>query len=235
MNKTSEVKGVTWCKEKSKWVVRAYLFKKPISLGVFDNEEDAINKRIEFKSKHKLRNEEELNLIKYYINELYNVDIAVESRSEPLPILRALYCKIAFNVVTNVTYKEVGDVVNRDHSTMYFVRKKLVPEVENNISYLNDYINYPKVCDTNTFNEIKNVEKLKEENRAYFYKNTELIKELKKYTESSKLTKNELKFRELPKKEQKTYNEWAELKIRMMPSNQKRKEESKYEKIKCHA
>jgi hypothetical protein len=49
---TSGVKGVTWCKNKRKWVARIYAEKMCINLGRFADVKDAISAVIAARSKH---------------------------------------------------------------------------------------------------------------------------------------------------------------------------------------
>ena len=232
MNKQSKMKGVSWFPRDEKWTAKVYNLGKTVFLGYFKEEQDAINKVIDYNGGYRLRNKNELILIKDYINKMYGEEIESPSRKGYLPSLRALYCKIAFNVVKDVTYQEVADVVNRDHSTMMFARTKLIPEIENDIDYMEVYLNYPKVSDINLYNEISLFCKLKKDYEDLFYKNIELQKQISKYKSTTKLTTNELKYRKLSKEQQKDYNFRVEPILRMM-NLKERKESDKFEEIYC--
>ena len=157
--------------------------------------------------------------------------MGLDSRVKPLPYLKALFSKIAFNVIDEVTLQEIGDILNVDHSSVSFYKKTLIPEISKMYKYVEIYLNYEFVDDFKSSNKMIGYNNLVierdillKENLNIKHKTTE---DLKKFTQI------ELEYRGLPIEEQETYNEWAELKIRMMPSNQHRKEVTKYEQINC--
>ena len=64
----------------------------------------------------------ELNDIYNFINNYFRIDIADKNRSNHYVDLRTLYYKIATDT-THATTKDIGAVVNRDHSTVVHARK----------------------------------------------------------------------------------------------------------------
>lgn len=129
---------------------------------------------------------QELNEIYDFINDYFRVDIADKNRSNHYVDLRTLFYKIATDK-TYATTKEIGAVVNRDHSTVVHSRK-----------YYFDYI--------------MSRDEIKEAYRSYFGLAIEASEAvIPVENEEVKLTENEMAYRRLSLEDKIKYDERASL------------------------
>ena len=223
-----KIKGVTYSNRDKKWQSKIMVDGKDYFIGYSRSQYHANCKLQRFK------NTFELKLILKYVNDLSGIDIATKDRHKPLPFFRALFTRIAFNVINDVSLQEIANVLKNDHSTVHFYKKELIPEISNIHDYNVMYLNYPLVDDNKVFIEINKVEKLKTQIQILLNINKQQCEKLNEFEDSEVLTANEIKYRKLSKEKQKEYD-FKVQPILIMLNIKDRKEESKYEKIKCHA
>jgi hypothetical protein len=222
----SKYKGVYYHPSSMKWTARKGLNGKRKFLGRFKTEYQAI---LRVKKFNRIS---ELELIYKYVNDISGIDIGTDCREKPMPYLKALFAKIAFNVVDEVTLQEIAGVINVDHSSISFYKKTLIPEISKKYDYIEMYLNYPLVADSKTSSKITNYDNLIIEKNILLKENLELKNKILYFTDEKLLTPNEIKYRELSPSQQKDYNLRVEPILRMMQTKE-RKESAKYEKILC--
>ena len=175
----------------------------------------------------------ELKLIVDYVEDVSKEDIKAKNRKPNIVFLRVVYALLALKY-TNETLKSIGNHINRDHATIMHYRDKLSEEVLSNEFYLDMFNSYSMGKIPNLLTTSKHKFKrilvlcgnLRTENRK-------LKKKIEDNIIPNDYTDNELKYRLLSPGEQKIYNERVQPILKMMPSNQKRKEV--FEVITCQS
>tara|TARA_R110000744_G_scaffold143565_2_gene255508 strand:- start:2034 stop:2429 length:396 start_codon:yes stop_codon:yes gene_type:complete len=71
----------------------------------------------------------ELREIKRIVEETTNIDLLEKKQKRDNVYARALYCKIA-KEKTDSTLKEIGELINKDHSTVLYAITKIFEEIE---------------------------------------------------------------------------------------------------------
>ena len=170
---------------------------------------------------------EELSKIHKYVNASLKIEIKQTTRKRDIVDGRFLFFAIARDS-TDMSLERIGMYLNRDHSTVIhgvnMFNDVLILEKKFKTLY-NVYINENYVEPDAGLETI--ISNLKEKVSNLEVKNINLelkLKEKVPFLED---------FYKLPYKERETVKERLDLIIRLMPSNQTRKEETKYELIKC--
>ena len=73
----------------------------------------------------------ELNVIKKYVDDCAGYDISTKSRTTEQVSYRTLYFKIATDT-TNFSLSKIGKMVNRDHATVLHAKSNLFDELMRN-------------------------------------------------------------------------------------------------------
>ncbi len=177
----------------------------------------------------------ELKLIADYIEEIIGEDIKTTCRKRHLVFARVVYSLLALKF-TRDSLDKIGKYIGGDHARIIHYRDKLSEEVLNNSYYLDIYNSYtvgviPKdfITPSTKFKRILILcDNLRNEN-------IKLKKQIKEPISiiANDYTDNELQYRLLSLGEQKIYNQRVQPILKMMPSNQKRKEV--FEVITCQS
>jgi len=157
---------------------------------------------------------EELQDILTYVNGVLGIKIQSENRTQEYVDGRTMYIRIA-NKTTKASRAEVGRHINRDHSTVTFGTRKLVPELIGKPKYDEMYNTYINI---KLDNDVKHVDSVLTDGFANSL--TEIIRlkalvksilEEKAEKEDTFLTENEKAYRMLTDSEQNVYNERASI------------------------
>ena len=184
---------------------------------------------------------EDLKLIKKYVEDAYNTKIDTRSRKAEIVKYRALYFKLACDTTFH-TFRSIGEVVNRDHSSVLHSKKHLFDYVMKDKNIYNMYQIYKvdilgkqvvdNYRDIQQYDDLKNKynelvlykEALKTELKS---KKTELKSRKKPVYITEPLTDIEKEYRKLSKDEAKFYDEKADLVLKSF--KWKRKDEQRKE------
>lgn len=92
----------------------------------------------------------QLNIIKQTIEELYGLNLEEKCRKEKYIEARAFFVKIAKDTLKNVTYQQIGNIINKNHATVIHSKKT----IENLLTY-DDNVqkNYQDLLDLLTVDE----------------------------------------------------------------------------------
>jgi len=176
---------------------------------------------------------EDLKLIKKYVENACNTKIDTRSRKAEIVKYRALYFKLACDTTFH-TLRSIGEIVDRDHSSVLHSKKYLFDYAMSDRKLYNLYQIYKvdilgkqvveDYRDIQQYNELKN-----KYNELVLYKEalkTELKSKKPLYI-TEPLTDIEKKYRRLSKDEAKFYDEKAELVLKSF--EWKRKDEQRKE------
>lgn len=119
-----------------------------------------------------------LNIIKKKIEELYDLNLSKKSRKRQYIEARGFFVKIARDKL-NVTYQQIGNVINKNHATAVHAKKV----IEDLLSYDTEI--------KRIYQEILNSLNLEEENFNHLT-NDELKKLVKSLIKENKLLKLQL-------------------------------------------
>jgi len=176
---------------------------------------------------------EDLKLIKKYVENACNTKIDTRSRKAEIVKYRALYFKLACDTTFH-TLRSIGEIVDRDHSSVLHSKKYLFDYAMSDRKLYNLYQIYKvdilgkqvveDYRDIQQYNELKN-----KYNELVLYKEalkTELKSKKPLYI-TEPLTDIEKKYRRLSKDEAKFYDEKADLVLKSF--EWKRKDEQRKE------
>ena len=178
--------------------------------------------------------EKELLNIRDFVDTTYNINLNRKRRSQVDVKGRTLYFALAVKT-TKASFKNIGKHVGRDHSTVCHAVENLIPEMmlgrDDRLEKYNLFINKLNTGEFDVNNRADN-----------FYEALEIIKTLEEQVKElnsfksvqivSDRTQNELAYLNLSSEEKKIYDDRAALVIKSFLWNNK-KEEEKYEQIKC--
>ena len=73
----------------------------------------------------------QLNIIKQTIEELYGLNLEEKCRKAKYIEARAFFIKITKDTLKNLTYQEIGNIINKNHATVIHSKKT----IENLLTY----------------------------------------------------------------------------------------------------
>ena len=193
-----------------------------------------------------IKNKNVLIDIVNHIEKHTNKSIFIENNKPETVAYKVIYAILAIEN-SNLSLREIGAWINRGHSNMVHYRDTKRDIVLSNEKYFNIYDSFVigKQYKKPSYDRIQKMcSTLWDQNRKlsgiiYRFKKNNYIKPTKEdiiiYTNFTPhdYTQNELDYRLLTKEEQKIYNERIQPILKMMPSNQKRKEV--FEVIACQS
>ncbi len=166
------------------------------------------------KIKNKLmRYENELKRIKNFVERYSEYDISAKLRDTEAVRFRTLYIKIATET-TECTLKQIGKVINRDHTTVLYARATLFDELMTVKRFVNIYNQYKMnvlghKVDEKYLNEQQYNKLQKKYNDLLAFKIP--VNDVVPVNDVFNLTKNEHIYRTLSNDDKKIYDERAEL------------------------
>ncbi len=156
----------------------------------------------------------ELNVIKKYVDDCAGYDISTKSRNTEQVSYRTLYFKIAIDT-TNFSLSKIGKMVNRDHATVLHAKSNLFDELMRNkrLSRLYDIfkVNVLKNEVDDHYKKEQQYEDLKQKYNELLAYNESLNERL---ISNDLLTDIEKEYRTLSLSQQEDYNKRASLIIK---------------------
>jgi len=149
------------------------------------------------------KNTEILQSILNFVESESGYTISGTSREYNIPFLRAIYSQLC-KEFTFASNREIGEMINRDHSTISYYNKTLSNEALTYPKMFVIYDKYKKINDKNY--------KYSDSDFVLLTKNNGLLENEVKFlrnqikTLNTDLTDNEIKYRTLPEQQKKTYD-----------------------------
>lgn len=148
--------------------------------------------------------------IKNHIDQDAGIDISIKSRQRSIVLYRVLFYKLALEL-TDESLQKIGEILNRDHSTVLHSRNKNFEYMMSLETYRNLYKKYMELYKLPVIDlaEEENIEITQLRNQV---KNQhEIIEDLEKIINNIGLTKNEKEYRKLSTEQQIDYDERVNL------------------------